>query len=232
MAGTARRTVWPAAGRFPLLAKFARPAAVDPDSQNQIGLAERKVMTVDVATATDAMQRSIIGFGDGVGLRAGTFHTDYGAAWTTTLADCAFAKDVTVNGAVTWKHTAPSWLIYSLADREQQAAPCMSREHGKPPARLATSRSAARSAAHPLSAPRCRGGIRPMPREVQGRQRSARNRNPPNVDRRKGTGQVANRRVPKHQDLRSPSRSPSCNLVGKLRPQNTTLQVKFSGDFC
>jgi hypothetical protein len=84
MAGTARRTVWPAAGRFPLLAKFARPAAVDPDSQNQIGLAERRV--VAVAVATDAMQRSIMGFGDGVGLRAGTFHTDYGAAWMTTLA--------------------------------------------------------------------------------------------------------------------------------------------------
>ena len=55
----------------------------------------------------------------------------------------------------------------------------------------------------------------------------------------KGTGQVANRRVPKHQDLRgasrSPSRSPSCNLVGKLRPPNNQftgeeLQVKFLGD--
>src|SRR6266568_5065674 len=78
-----------------------------------------------------------------------------------------------------------------------------------------------RATEHPLSAPRCRGGIRPSAREVQGRQRSARNRNPPNVDRGKGTGQVANRRVPKYQDLRGASRSPSrgssCNLVGKLR---------------
>jgi hypothetical protein len=36
---------------------------------------------------------------------------------------------------------------------------------------------------------------------------------------------VANRRVPKHQDLRSagrsPSRSPSCNLVGEIRPPLT-----------
>src|SRR5216117_3575085 len=78
-----------------------------------------------------------------------------------------------------------------------------------------------RATKHPLSAPRCRGGIRPSAREVQGRQRGARNRNPPNVDRGKGTGQVANRRVPKYQDLRGASRSPSrgssCNLVGKLR---------------
>jgi hypothetical protein len=28
-------TVWPAVGRFPLLAKFARPAAVDPNGQTR-----------------------------------------------------------------------------------------------------------------------------------------------------------------------------------------------------
>jgi pimeloyl-ACP methyl ester carboxylesterase len=96
-------TVWPAVGRFPLLAKDARPAAIDPNGHNQIGLAERKVVTVAVATATDALQRSIIGSGTGVGLRAGTFQTNYGAtAWTTTLTNCAFSKDVTVNGTVTW----------------------------------------------------------------------------------------------------------------------------------
>src|SRR2546428_1433504 len=73
----------------------------------------------------------------------------------------------------------------------------------------------------PLFAPRCRESSRPNSPEVQGRQRSARNTNPPNVERGKGTGQVANRRVPKYQDLRGASRSPSrgssCNLVGKLR---------------
>jgi hypothetical protein len=62
------------------------------------------VVTAAVAAATDAMQRSTIGSGDGVGLRGGTFHTDYGSAWTTTLTDCAFAKDVTVNGTVTWEY--------------------------------------------------------------------------------------------------------------------------------
>jgi len=95
-------TVWPAVGRFPLLAKFARPADVDPNGQNQIGVAERKVVTVAVATATDALQRGIIGSGTGVGLRAGTFQTNYGPPWTTTLTGCAFATDVTVNGTVTW----------------------------------------------------------------------------------------------------------------------------------
>jgi uncharacterized protein (TIGR02246 family) len=52
----------------------------------------------------------------------------------------------------------------------------------------------------------------------KGRQRSARNRNSPIVDRRKGAGQVADRRVPKHQDFRGACRSPSCNLVMKPRP--------------
>jgi len=96
-------TIWPAVGRFPLLATEARPAEADPNGDNRIGVAERKVVTVAVATATDAVQRSILGSGDGVGLRAGTFHTDYGIdAWTTTLAGCAFSKDVIVDGTVLW----------------------------------------------------------------------------------------------------------------------------------
>lgn len=96
-------TVWPAVGRFPLFARDARPAGVDPQGVNQIDIAERKVVSVAVATAVDAVQRSVIGNGVGVGLRAGTFETNYGnTAWTTTLTNCAFAKDVTVNGTVTW----------------------------------------------------------------------------------------------------------------------------------
>ncbi len=94
--------VWPAVGRFPLLAKDARPAEVDTEGYNQVGMAERRVVTVAVAAATDALQRSIVGSGAGVGLRAGTFHTDYGLAWTTNLTDCAFAQDVTVSGTVVW----------------------------------------------------------------------------------------------------------------------------------
>jgi TAP-like protein len=98
-------TVWPAVGRFPLLAKDAHPATVDPSGANQIGLAERKVTSVTVATAIDALQRSLINAGDGVGLRGGTFHTDYfgpTTITTTTLSNCAFATDVIVNGTILW----------------------------------------------------------------------------------------------------------------------------------
>src|SRR5262249_1975468 len=55
-------------------------------------------------TAIDALQRTTIGSGSGVGLRAGTFQTrydDYGDQ-ITALANCSFAKDVTVNGTVMW----------------------------------------------------------------------------------------------------------------------------------
>jgi hypothetical protein len=98
-------TVWPATGRFPLLAEDARPAEVDPGGQNEIGKAERRVVTVAVATATDALQRSTIGSGNGVGLRAGTFQTSFDANGNqiTSLTNCVFAKDVTVNGTLTWR---------------------------------------------------------------------------------------------------------------------------------
>ena len=46
--------VWPALGRFPLLAVDARPAEIAPDGTNQIGEDERRVVTVAVATALDA----------------------------------------------------------------------------------------------------------------------------------------------------------------------------------
>src|SRR5207249_7415404 len=91
-----------------------------------------------------------------------------------------------------------------------------------------------RATNHPLSAPRCRGGIRPSAREVQGRQRGTRNRNPANVDRGKGTRQVANRRVPKYQNLRgasrSPSRSPSRKLAVKASARHQPTAVTIVGD--
>jgi pimeloyl-ACP methyl ester carboxylesterase len=96
----APQTVWPAVGRFPLLARDARPARVDPKGPNQIGVAERKVVTVAVATAIDALQRSSIGDGTGVGLRAGKFRTKSRASLTITLTGCAFANDVIVDGTV------------------------------------------------------------------------------------------------------------------------------------
>jgi hypothetical protein len=60
-----------------LLVKDARPAKVDSSGSNQIESAERKTVTVTVAAAIDALQRSFFNSGEGVGLRAGTFHTDY-----------------------------------------------------------------------------------------------------------------------------------------------------------
>ena len=46
--------IWPAVGRFPILARYARPAIADSSGTNRIGEAERKVVRVAVATATDA----------------------------------------------------------------------------------------------------------------------------------------------------------------------------------
>lgn len=105
--------VWPAVGRFPRLAGEARPAEVDTTGDNEIGIDERKVVTVAVAAATDALQRATVGFGpQGVGLRGGTFQKDYGdwTTWTLTLTDCAFAEDVKVSGTVLYSPSAPAWL--------------------------------------------------------------------------------------------------------------------------
>jgi pimeloyl-ACP methyl ester carboxylesterase len=104
-------TVWPALGRFPLVAAHARPAEVDPAGPNEIGVHERKVVTVAVATAIDAVKRSTLGAigagaasGNGVGLRAGTFESNVDANLneTTILKNCSFATDVIVNGTVIW----------------------------------------------------------------------------------------------------------------------------------
>lgn len=62
------------------------------------------MVTVAVATAVDALKRASIGSGNGVGLRAGTFETivDTNGNQTTSLTDCAFTMDVTVNGTILW----------------------------------------------------------------------------------------------------------------------------------
>lgn len=96
-------TVWPAVGRFPLLATGARPADVDAGGVNEIDLGERKVATVAVAAVNDALER-VLGGGPavGVGLRGGTYSVAWGTALTLTLTDCAFTSDVKVSGTVTW----------------------------------------------------------------------------------------------------------------------------------
>jgi hypothetical protein len=47
----------------PLQAAEARPVEIDPNGTSQIGRAERKVITVAVATTIDALKRSTIGSG-------------------------------------------------------------------------------------------------------------------------------------------------------------------------
>ena len=98
-------TVWPAVGRFPFLVEDARPAVVDSSGTNQIGVAERKTVSVALATALDSLQRSLIGSGTGVGLRGGTFQTVFFGTTsfsTTTLTNCSFATDLIVNGTLIW----------------------------------------------------------------------------------------------------------------------------------
>jgi len=105
--------VWPAVGRFPRLAREARPAEVDVTGDNEIGIDERRVVTVAVAAATDALQHTVVGFTSaGAGLRGGTFQTTYGdwTTWTLELTDCAFAEDVTVTGTVEYNPSSPAWL--------------------------------------------------------------------------------------------------------------------------
>jgi pimeloyl-ACP methyl ester carboxylesterase len=105
--------VWPAVGRFPRFAREARPASVDGSGGNEVGIGERRVVTVAVAAATDALQRATVGFGaTGVGLRGGTFDADYGdsTTWTLTLRGCAFAEDVLVSGTVEYHPGPPAWL--------------------------------------------------------------------------------------------------------------------------
>ena len=95
--------IFPAVGRFPFVVEDARPAQPDTTGNNQIGIAERKTVSVAVATAIDALQRTLIGSGSGVGLRGGTFNTVFnGPVWTVTLTNCAFATDVIVNGTFVW----------------------------------------------------------------------------------------------------------------------------------
>jgi len=101
--------IFPAVGRFPLVVEDARPAQPDNSGTNQIGVAERKTVSVAVATAIDALQRSLIGSGSGVGLRGGTFQAVlFGPTLldSLTMTNCAFAKDIIVNGTLSWGYDA------------------------------------------------------------------------------------------------------------------------------
>jgi hypothetical protein len=96
-------TVYPAVGRFPVVASGARPADIDPAGHNQVGVGERKAVTVAVAAAVDALQRSTIGSGSDHCLRSGLFTTTFTQSrWTSTLTNCSFTTDVSVTGTVVW----------------------------------------------------------------------------------------------------------------------------------
>jgi hypothetical protein len=96
-------TVYPAVGRFPIVAADARPAAVGPGGRNRVGVAERRAVTVAVAAALDALKRSTFGSGNDACLRAGSFTTAYHPAeWVLTLKDCSFSTDISVSGTVKW----------------------------------------------------------------------------------------------------------------------------------
>jgi hypothetical protein len=91
---------------FPLFATGALPATVDAGGLNEIGIEERTVVTVAVATMTDALHRGLASGPDhGTGLLGGTFRISWGPQLTLTLVDCAYTADVTVSGLVTWAHS-------------------------------------------------------------------------------------------------------------------------------
>ena len=105
------------------MAADARPANIDPSGQNKIGLAERRVVTVAVAAIVDAVKRSTIGSGNGVGLRGGTFKSVFNpSGQVTTLVDCAFASDVSVDGTVTWNSGSDLSLTSDVSVKARGAA--------------------------------------------------------------------------------------------------------------
>jgi pimeloyl-ACP methyl ester carboxylesterase len=101
----------PSVGEFPLVAAEATAAEEDPGQGNRAGAAERRVASVAVAAAKDALARAELAFfGPGEfasrGLRGGRvefeFKGAHGANWVIHLRNVRFAEDVIVNGVVRW----------------------------------------------------------------------------------------------------------------------------------
>jgi hypothetical protein len=94
-----RNVVFPAVGRFPVVAKDARPA--DPDrSGDHSTKTDRRVAAVVAATFTDSFRRGAYMTGeDGPGLRGGTFDVEFSDSQANLdLAAARYARDVTVTG--------------------------------------------------------------------------------------------------------------------------------------
>jgi pimeloyl-ACP methyl ester carboxylesterase len=94
-------TVWPAVGRFPLLAIDALPAT--PAAGNHGTIHDLKVVSVAVATMRDTLQRTTLGSTGGVGLRGGTWTDTVGAtSQVITLSGCLFSEDISISGTITY----------------------------------------------------------------------------------------------------------------------------------
>ena len=92
---------YPGVPAFPLLASDSRAAT--PGRGNNATSASLRIARVTADTALDALKRSFLSFGgDGPGLRGGSFHTDYGIDFTTTLTGARWTDDVAVNGTLHW----------------------------------------------------------------------------------------------------------------------------------
>jgi pimeloyl-ACP methyl ester carboxylesterase len=86
---------------FPKLASDSVPA--DPSRGNRANSTALRVAHVAADTALDALKRSFLtSSSGGPGLRGGSFHTDYGIDFTTTLTDARWTKDVAVGGTLHW----------------------------------------------------------------------------------------------------------------------------------
>ena len=93
--------VWPAVGRFPLLASGAIPA--EPARGNRGTGYDLQVVSVAVATMKDALQRTTLGRTSGVGLRGGTLQDVVGTnSQVITLNGSLFNQDVSVSGTITY----------------------------------------------------------------------------------------------------------------------------------
>jgi pimeloyl-ACP methyl ester carboxylesterase len=102
--------VYPGVGRFPQTAADSPPATASSGGGSATE-SDLRVTRVAVDTAVDALKRSMSGSGerDGVGLRGGTFHTEYGTpAWTTTLKGARYARDVAIDGTIHWTPNGPA----------------------------------------------------------------------------------------------------------------------------
>jgi pimeloyl-ACP methyl ester carboxylesterase len=91
---------FPAVGRFPVLARQARPAVKDTTATDRSRRGDRKVAAVAAAAVTDAFRRTFLsGAPAGVGLRGGTIQAAFGDTGATVdLSAARAATDVSVSG--------------------------------------------------------------------------------------------------------------------------------------